>query len=472
MKIDFFGQTDVGKVRKENQDSYGVLESERFFFVCDGMGGGAAGDFASRAAADIITASWDLLKKEDIEAITGITVDAMDRDVLLPFAAVKLANRALHSLADKYPGLSGMGTTFAGVRYDAVRNILHIYHVGDSRVYRIRNGNIELLTKDHSKVNELIDLGKMKEEEVKTAEIQSMITRALGTGPRVKVDYRAEHVRPNDLYVLCTDGLNGEIGDTIIKDIALINKEDVEQIADELICAANNMGGRDNTTVIALRAKGEADVKVAKEHYEFIEKVVTIGDETPPQTATEDHLLKKVMKAARIKVPASAEERSFLGNPLTMGILIAGILAGVTFMVAQIPRHMPEQKLEEISGKVSGIQLEVRTPAQGPWDAFKRSEDTIQRMQLVQDWLREKERHTVFLPEVSVTVVESGKEIYTAVSGTAPLTIDLKHGVYTVNLSCRGYRIMTERIQRKDDIEIPVEAGETHKQVTLLMTAE
>ncbi len=92
-----------------------------------------------------------------------------------------------------------------------------MYHVGDSRLYRLRNGELALLTKDHSKVNELLDEGKISEEDIKTAEIQSMITRALGTGPKVKIDYKAEEVLDGDVFVLCSDGLNGEISDDEIK---------------------------------------------------------------------------------------------------------------------------------------------------------------------------------------------------------------------------------------------------------------
>ena len=127
-----------------------------------------------------------------------------------------LANRLLHNLTLKYPKLAGMGTTAVAARFERETGLMHIYHTGDSRIYRIRSGIIELLTKDHSKVNELIDEGKMREDEVKTAELQSMITRALGTGATVKVDYRALVVRPGDYYIMCSDGLNGEIDESSV----------------------------------------------------------------------------------------------------------------------------------------------------------------------------------------------------------------------------------------------------------------
>jgi protein phosphatase len=194
-------KTDTGVLRTENQDSFGVCQDENFFFVCDGMGGGVAGDFASKYAVNVILSSFLKLSNEECFSIVGEDFALFNEKIIRPVASIKLANKALNNLTIRYPKLVGMGTTFTGVWFERETSLIHIYNVGDSRVYRVRNGSIKLLTEDHSKIKELIDNGKMTEEEAKTAEIQSMITRALGIMPTVKVDYKAEIVKPGDIYV-------------------------------------------------------------------------------------------------------------------------------------------------------------------------------------------------------------------------------------------------------------------------------
>jgi protein phosphatase len=217
MKISYYAKTDVGAVRTENQDSYGINSEKKLFIVCDGMGGGAAGAFASKTAVEVMLKSFDKLTLDNIIAITGN--GGLNSENLRPAASIMLANRYLNNLTLKYPKLKGMGTTSVAVKFEPELSLLRVYHTGDSRVYRLRAGVLELLTKDHSKINELIDAGKMKEEDVKSAEIQSMITRAVGTDPTVKVDYTTYETKEGDCYIVCSDGLNSEINDTLIKEI-------------------------------------------------------------------------------------------------------------------------------------------------------------------------------------------------------------------------------------------------------------
>ena len=245
-------KTSTGVVRTENQDFFGVNEKDKFFFVCDGMGGAACGDFASKYATNVILSLFDKITKKDSISILGEEYSDYDENILRPITLIKIANRALYNMTKKYPKLAGMGTTCSAIWIEESKNLIHIYNVGDSRVYRIRNGKIQQLTQDHTKIKELIDSGKMTVEDSKVAEFQSMITRALGTMSTVKVDYKSELIRPGDVYILCTDGLNGELSDFTINDIVTLHKPNVEEISSELILAANNSGGRDNTTVISV----------------------------------------------------------------------------------------------------------------------------------------------------------------------------------------------------------------------------
>lgn len=464
MKIDFYAKTDVGRVRQENQDCYGFLEDEAFFYVCDGMGGGAAGDFASKAAVEVTNTAFKQLKDEDVSSV--MITPSFSNSVLRPLAAVRLANRALYNMSRDYPKLAGMGTTFAGIMLDREKDIIHIYHVGDSRVYRVRNGEIELLTKDHSKINELLEQGKMREDEVKTAEIQSMITRALGTAPTVKIDYRVEQVLTGDYFVLCTDGLNGEIDDKTIRNIVFLNRSSTELIAKELVREANDHGGKDNTTVLAVKiSEGNAATNQAG-------SLTYFGDENAKQTAIEDRLLKGVLRKAGIKVPKTAHERSFLGNPIVMGTFLTAILVGVSFFLLNRDEKIHDTKLIELSGKVAGISLEVRTPSHDQITGYKKSDDAVQKLQMIQDWLREKDKLTVPLENVQISIDGNGKEQFKGLTDSAPVDIQLPRGRFIVHLSYPGYRIINERMETRDYIDVSVEQADNYRKITALMITE
>lgn len=468
MRLQFSARTDVGRVRKENQDSYGISTHRGFYFVCDGMGGGAAGDFASRAAVEIVLRSLETLSEHDTLAIAGGGESSIDSDYLIPAAAIRLANRGLVNLTDRYPKLTGMGTTFVGVLFDKNHESLHLYHVGDSRVYRLRAGVLELITKDHSKVNELIDQGKMSEDEVKTAEIQSMITRALGTHETVKVDYRPERVMPDDLYVLCSDGLNGEIDDDAIKQVLEANGSNVESAARQLIAAANNAGGRDNTTVIVLRAVREDD----DEELPVDRRpgtVVTIDDETPDQTALEDRLLKSIMSSLRIQVPKSAKDKAFLNNPLYLGIALTLLVVGLAVALPRCSAKHKETELLDLAGKITGMTIDVRVPIDEQVRLYSLSDDSVQKLQIIQDWQRKKATLTQPFADAEILIEKDGKEKYRGLSGVVPVEVKLEKGQYIVHATYKNYRILSETMQLKDSIMVNVEPAESYRSIDIIM---
>jgi protein phosphatase len=468
VSIEYFARTDVGKVRKENQDSYGVLEAQNFYVVCDGMGGGAAGDFASRCAVDILLKSFEVLKKSNVDAIVGELSFPLEDEYKRPIAALRLANRVLHNFTKKYPNLMGMGTTVVTALFDLEHRRLHIYHVGDSRLYRIRNGVLELMTKDHSKVNELIDLGKMREDEVKTAEIQSMITRALGTNAKVKIDYRSVELLPDDCFVMCTDGLNGEIDDDIIRNAVIKNNGNVQGTAMQLVDCANNAGGRDNTTVIALRFKN-GDYGTAITYPITTQEVVTVGEENAAETIQEDKLFKPLVSQAKIKVPKIAKQKGLFNNPLILGLLLTAVIVGVAFFPKKVMNENPGTKLTDLAGKIAGVQLDVRTPSPAQLAAFRRADDSIQKLQLIQDWFRNKERTTEPLHNFSVAVTENGQVQLSGVTGKSPLDIKLPVGGCSIRLGYKNYKIITERMALVGELQIPVEMGASLQPVVVIM---
>ena len=470
MKVTFFAKTDAGRVRKENQDSYAILESENLFAVYDGMGGGAAGDFASRCAADIVTASLCSLKAKDVTAVAGGASPEIGQDALRVIAAIRMANHVLFKFSETHMRLAGMGTTAAIVKYDAANSVLHLFHVGDSRVYRLRGEVLELLTKDHSKVTELVEQGKMREDEINTVEIQSMITRALGIQSSVKIDYRMEYMKPGDIVMLCSDGLSSEMGDAAIKDVMLRNAGDVKKITEQLINSANAAGGKDNDTVITLKFNAShAFLPSKKPAGAVLSAVLTVPDETPQQAAAERHLANTVIEAARVRIPVSAIEKGMLNNPLYLGAAITLLVIAIAGSVAHFSIKKPGRELTDLTGKIAGIRLEVRMPSTEQIALFKKADDRIQKMQLLQDWNMDGDGITVPVKGAELRVMRNGVEKFRAVTAGVPVDINLDGGNYVVSVKYRNCRIISNNLNLKETIRVPVEKSENLQPIAILL---
>lgn len=237
MKNFHFGShTDIGHVRKQNEDAMGFYETSNGYVlvVCDGMGGAAGGATAARMAVNSIRTFFQhQYYPNPQEAISQ---------------AIQYANQQIFQAAQKAPGMQGMGTTCVLV---LVRNDQVFYgHVGDSRLYRQTQGKIARVTKDHSFVQALVDQGVISDDEAETHPRRNELLRALGTQPVVEVEVAISAITPdrNDIFLLCTDGLNGLVHDKSIES-TLNSPIDVEHKAIKLVQMANNLGGYDNTTV-------------------------------------------------------------------------------------------------------------------------------------------------------------------------------------------------------------------------------
>jgi protein phosphatase len=230
--------SDTGRKRRRNEDAYVIAPP--LFAVADGMGGAQAGEVASKLAAAVL--------EEDDGALSGV-----DRVKGL----IQEANRRVHERASADPTTSGMGTTMtvALVEPDGVI----IGHVGDSRAYRVRDGELEQLTEDHSLVNELLKTGKLSPEEADTHPQRSVITRAVGTDPDVDVDAFTVAVEDGDVFLLCSDGLTDMVDDGDILDVLEKHRDDLDRAMKSLISAANRVGGEDNITVVAFAITAGAD---------------------------------------------------------------------------------------------------------------------------------------------------------------------------------------------------------------------
>jgi protein phosphatase len=246
------GLSDVGLQREHNEDSFCILSEHRLFVVADGMGGHRAGDVASRMATMEISAFFDA------SGIDGNEWPTEDDSRLTPdqnrlVSAVKLANQRIFQASIRNRSVQGMGTTVVGALFVREDRKIHIAHVGDSRAYRVRTGGITQLTRDHSLLNDYLlvmpNLTDAQKERLPT----NVITRALGMQDAVAVDLYFEDVEPGDVYVLCSDGLNGMVSDERILDIVHSAGSDVETAAITLISQANQNGGEDNITVVVVQ---------------------------------------------------------------------------------------------------------------------------------------------------------------------------------------------------------------------------
>lgn len=243
MKLIAHGKTDKGLVREENEDVFCIEGDYGFLAVADGMGGYASGEVASKMVIDIIR---DYLKNEE-EPLAEEYHPKYSKLTNRMMSGIRLANRAIYDASRSQSKLNGMGTTVAAVLFSGDR--LSIAHVGDSRVYLIRGGNIEQITDDHTVVSEQVERGLMTKEEATESHMRHILTRALGTAPEVKVDMDELTVSEGDKFVLCTDGLSELVSDDEIL-FTVLSSNTPEVACNELVNMAIQKGGDDNVTVI------------------------------------------------------------------------------------------------------------------------------------------------------------------------------------------------------------------------------
>jgi protein phosphatase len=232
------GRTDTGRRRRRNEDAYVVAPP--FFAIADGMGGAQAGEIASRLAARAL--------EEGADDDGGGAARVVE--------LIQEANRRVYQRSSEDPSTSGMGTTMTVALVEG--DTVSIGHVGDSRAYRIRDGELAQLTEDHTLVQELMRSGKLTPEEAETHPQRSVITRALGTDPDVDVDTFPVDARTGDVFMLCSDGLTTMVGDEAILRIVEENRGDLDAAAEALVSTANRGGGEDNITVVLFDIADEA----------------------------------------------------------------------------------------------------------------------------------------------------------------------------------------------------------------------
>lgn len=231
------GRTDVGQVRTTNEDAFGYCVEDGVFALCDGMGGAAAGEVASRIAVDTL-----------IDRLCAARSHENRHKVLE--GAIADANQRVHTHATRDATLHGMGTTLVALAIAGNRAL--IGNVGDSRCYLFRRGRLTRQTHDHSLVDEQVRLGQLTQDEADHSPLRNVITRAIGTQTSVSADISELALQPGDLLLLCSDGLTREISDERIAAI-LAEAADLDQLCARLVGAAKAAGGHDNVTTVVVR---------------------------------------------------------------------------------------------------------------------------------------------------------------------------------------------------------------------------
>lgn len=235
--------TDAGVVREFNEDAIATELDLGLAVVADGMGGYKAGDVASGMAASIVL-------EEAKRQVRQAGQDGGTCSRLLHDAVVK-ANQAIHKAAQANPQYHGMGTTLVAALFHD--NRLYFTHVGDSRLYRLRQGKLVALTLDHSILHEQVSLGLISSDDAKTSHNRNLVTRALGVDPSIECEVATQDVEPGDIFLLCSDGLNDMVDDADIELALSALQANSSLTARQLVMMANDNGGHDNISVILVK---------------------------------------------------------------------------------------------------------------------------------------------------------------------------------------------------------------------------
>lgn len=251
-KFACFEITDVGMVRDHNEDAIGTDRPTGLMVLADGMGGYNAGEVASgiavRTVLELVNEGCAREHREVLEPESG-----MMRQTILLRDAITRANKIIHQTAQSQPQCEGMGTTIVACLF--FDNRISIAHVGDARLYRLRQEKLEQLTLDHSLLQELVDRGFYSQEEAARSTNRNYVTRALGVESMVQVEIQENEVQPGDVYLLCSDGLPDMVEDEDIHLTISTFSANLNTVGQQLIQLSNEQGGKDNISIILAEAR-------------------------------------------------------------------------------------------------------------------------------------------------------------------------------------------------------------------------
>jgi PPM family protein phosphatase len=332
--VEYAGRTDVGRQRSANEDD--LVLAPPFFAVADGMGGAKAGEVASAMATEVFEGERDSDEPPEVQLARML----------------REANRRIHDLAVSDESHRGMGTTLTAAKVTG--DEISLAHVGDSRAYRMRDGELEQLTKDHSLVAELERSGQITAEAAEHHPQRSIITRALGPEPDVEVDTYTLTGREGDVFLLCSDGLTSMISDEEIGSI-LRSAENLDAAADALVRAANQSGGKDNITVVLFRVgeagrdgvPGEDETIAGQVSAAEVQAAAALDEPTEPHpgpvalagAAPDATVVARPDRTGAQEAPRRRRRR-FRFRTLVKGLLVLAVLAGVVTGLYALSRQV------------------------------------------------------------------------------------------------------------------------------------
>ena len=255
LQVEVAGKTDVGCVRANNEDNFGYDSRYGIYVVCDGIGGQASGEVASKMGVDTVLRYFRDAAESGGYPQVGDPLEGISERGQALASAIRLANRTIHETGQHQVGRAGMGSTMvAALVHD---DALSIANVGDSRIYLIRQGSIQQLTQDHSLVMEQVRRGYITLEQAAKSEMQNIILRALGSEDTVEVDVEDLVLLPDDILLMSSDGLTKYLKDDELLKI-VSSSASLERACDGLIAAAKERGGDDNITCLLMKAANPA----------------------------------------------------------------------------------------------------------------------------------------------------------------------------------------------------------------------
>jgi serine/threonine protein phosphatase PrpC len=249
------GFTDIGRVRKLNQDAFSLDNVRQLWMLADGMGGHAGGEIASQIAVDTIPQEFQrLLAAEPSPSSAAATLE------ILLAQAIETANQRIREQASHNAEIKGMGTTIVAVAITQTHDTSQavIAHSGDSRAYVLRNGSLALWTRDHTLMEERLALNLITPEQVRTHPLRHVLTKGLGIDPQAFPTVQTYSLEATDLLLLCSDGLTKMLTDPEIQTLVLKEAPNLDRIKNTLVAAANRLGGEDNTTVVVIGSDSDA----------------------------------------------------------------------------------------------------------------------------------------------------------------------------------------------------------------------
>lgn len=250
LAVNVAGKTDVGCVRANNEDNFGYDLRYGIFVVCDGMGGQAAGEVASKLGVDTMLEYFRKAGRNGQYEQIGAAVDGLSAEGKALASAIRLANQTIYETGQQETARAGMGSTVVAALVKG--NALSIANVGDSRIYLIRQGNIQQLTQDHSLVMEQVRRGYITREQAEHSEMQNIILKALGSEQEVEPDIEDLVVLEGDIMIMCSDGLTKYVREEEIMTM-VGGAPDINEACDTLIRRAKERGGDDNITCLLLK---------------------------------------------------------------------------------------------------------------------------------------------------------------------------------------------------------------------------